>query len=107
MNTEQAHIQKILANKEVKSLISAIGAGLRDSYDENALRYQRVIIMTDADVDGSHIKTLLLTFFFRYMRPLIENGHLFISCPPIYQLSQGKKLQYFYPPIEIEQAKIQ
>lgn len=100
MNTEQAHIQKILANKEVKSLIAAIGCGLRDSYDEESLRYERVIVMTDADVDGAHIRTLLLTFFFRYMKPLIENGHLFIACPPIYKISQGKKEQYFYPPIE-------
>jgi DNA gyrase subunit B len=100
LNTEQAHIQKILANNEIKSLITAIGCGLRDSYDEETLRYQRVIVMTDADVDGAHIRTLLLTFFFRYMRPLIENGHLFIACPPIYRITQGKKDQYFYPPIE-------
>ncbi len=100
MNTEQAHIQKILANKEIKSLLTAIGCGMRDSFDEESLRYERIIIMTDADVDGAHIKTLLLTFFFRYMRPLVEHGHLFIACPPIYKISQGKKEQYFYPPIE-------
>ena len=100
MNTEQAHIQKILANKEVKSLLTAIGCGMRDSFDEENLRYERIIIMTDADVDGAHIKTLLLTFFFRYMRPLVEHGHLFIACPPIYKIAQGKKEQYFYPPIE-------
>lgn len=100
MNTEQAHIQKILANKEIKSLLTAIGCGMRDSFDEESLRYERIIIMTDADVDGAHIKTLLLTFFFRYMRPLVEHGHLFIACPPIYKITQGKKEQYFYPPIE-------
>lgn len=104
MNTEQAHIQKILANKEVKSLLTAIGCGMRDSFDENALRYERIIIMTDADVDGAHIKTLLLTFFFRYMKPLVEHGHLYIACPPIYKITQGKKEQYFYPPIEIDEA---
>ncbi len=104
MNTEQAHIQKILANKEIKSLLTAIGCGMRDSFDENALRYERIIIMTDADVDGAHIKTLLLTFFFRYMRPLVEHGHLYIACPPIYKITQGKKEQYFYPPIEIDEA---
>lgn len=100
LNTEQAHIQKVLANNEVKSLLTAIGAGMKDAFDSEQLRYERVIIMTDADVDGAHIQTLLLTFFFRYMRPLIENGHLFIACPPIYKISQGKKEQYFYPPIE-------
>ncbi len=100
LNTEQAHIQRILANKEIKSLFVAIGCGMRDSFDEEQLRYERIIIMTDADVDGAHIKTLLLTFFFRYMRPLVEHGHLFIACPPIYKITQGKKEQYFYPPIE-------
>lgn len=100
LNTEQAHIQKILANREVKSLFTAIWCGMRDAFDEEQLRYERIIIMTDADVDGAHIRTLLLTFFFRYMKPLIEHGHLFIACPPIYKVSQGKKEQYFYPPIE-------
>ncbi len=100
LNTEQAHIQKILANREVKSLFTAIWCGMRDAFDEEQLRYERIIIMTDADVDGAHIRTLLLTFFFRYMKPLIEHGHLFIACPPIYKVSQGKREQYFYPPIE-------
>ena len=100
LNTEQAHIQKILANNEVKSLITAIGAGMKDAFDVETLRYEKVIIMTDADVDGAHIRTLLLTFFFRYMRPLIEHGHLFIACPPLYKLTQGKKEAYVYPPIE-------
>jgi DNA gyrase subunit B len=99
LNTEQAHIQKILANNEVKSLITAIGTGIKDSYDNETLRYERSIIMTDADVDGAHIRTLLLTFFFRYMRPLINNGNLYVACPPIYKLVQGKKELYVYPPI--------
>jgi DNA gyrase subunit B len=73
LNTEQAGLQKILSNNEIKSLILAIGAGIKESYDENKLRYDKIIIMTDADVDGAHIRTLLLTFFFRYMKPLIEN----------------------------------
>jgi DNA gyrase subunit B len=72
LNTEQASLQRILANTEVKSLIMAIGAGLKETYDEEKLRYDRIVIMTDADVDGAHIRTLLLTFFFRYMRPLID-----------------------------------
>jgi DNA gyrase subunit B len=100
LNTEQAIIQKILANNEVKSLITAIGAGIKDSYEHENLRYEKIIIMTDADVDGAHIRTLLLTFFFRYMRPLINNGNLYVACPPIYKISQGKKEMYVYPPVE-------
>ena len=96
LNTENTAIQKVMANNEVKSLITAIGAGIRDHYDEKALRYEKIIIMTDADVDGAHIRTLLLTFFFRYMRPLIENGHLFIAWPPIYKFKQWSKEKYIF-----------
>ena len=99
LNTEQAHIQKILANNEVKALITAIGAGLKEWFEVENLRYERIIIMTDADVDGAHIRTLLLTFFFRYMRPLITNGHLHVACPPIYKLTSGKREEYIYPPV--------
>ena len=94
LNTEQAAIQKVLANNEVKSLILALGCGMKESYDETKLRYSRIVIMTDADVDGAHIRTLLLTFFFRYMRPLIEQEHLYIAMSPLYKLSQGKKETY-------------
>jgi DNA gyrase subunit B len=105
LNTEQAMIQKILANEEIKSLIMAMGAWLKESFEPEKLRYEKIVIMTDADVDGSHIRTLLLTFFFRYMRPVIETGHLFIAVPPLYKFKQGKKEQYIYPPdIEIEPA---
>jgi len=100
LNTEQAQIQKIIANKEVKNLITAIGCGLRDNFDENALRYDKVIIMTDADVDGAHIRTLLMTFFYRYMKGLIDNGNLYVACPPIYRIDQGKKSCYVYPPAD-------
>ncbi|HOQ79419.1 MAG TPA: DNA gyrase subunit B, partial [Candidatus Absconditabacterales bacterium] len=96
LNTEQASIQKTMANAEVKNLITAIGAGIKESFDEENLRYEKVIIMTDADVDGAHIRTLLLTFFFRFMRPLIENGHLYAACPPIYKFKQGKEEKYIY-----------
>jgi len=107
LNTEQAALGKILANNEVKSLIMAIWAWMKESYEEEKIRYERIVIMTDADVDGAHIRTLLLTFFFRYMRPLIEQEHLFIAVPPLYKFKQGKKEKYIYPPddqLEIEDA---
>lgn len=97
LNTEQAMIQRIMANEEVKNLIMAIGAGLKDNYDGEKLRYDKIVIMTDADVDGAHIRVLLLTFFFRYMRPLISNGNLYIAVPPLYKVTQGKREQYIYP----------
>ncbi len=96
LNTEQAVIQKIMANNEVKALITAIGTWVKDNFDFEGLRYDKIIIMTDADVDGAHIRTLLLTFFFRFMRPLIEHGHVYAACPPIYKFSQGKKEEYIY-----------
>ncbi len=104
LNTERARLDKILSNNEVKSLISALGTGIGETFDLNGLRYGRVIIMTDADTDGSHIRTLLLTFFFRYMQTLIEGGHLFIAQPPLYRIAHRNTVQYVYTEPEKDKA---
>jgi DNA gyrase subunit B len=96
LNTERARLDKILASNEVKALISALGTGIGEGFDLTGLRYGRVILMCDADVDGSHIRTLLLTFFFRYMQTLIEEGHLYIAQPPLYRISYRNQVRYAY-----------
>jgi len=100
LNTERSRLDKILANNEVKALISALGTGIGENFDLSGLRYGRVITMTDADVDGSHIRTLLLTFFFRYMQSLIEEGHLYIAQPPLYRIAYKNQVRYAYSDAE-------
>jgi DNA gyrase subunit B len=103
LNVEKARLNRILNSKEIRALITALGTGVGDQFNLDTLRYGRVIIMTDADVDGAHITTLLLTFFFRYMQPLIENGHLYIAQPPLYKISTSRQQQYVYSEEEKEQ----
>lgn len=96
LNTERARLDKMFANKEIVALIQGIGVGVGEQFDINGLRYDRIIIMTDADVDGSHIATLLMTFFFRYMREVVERGHVYLAKPPLFLLKRGSKGEYIY-----------
>ena len=101
LNVEKARLNKILENEEIKNMITAFGAGVSDEFNEEKLRYHKIISMTDADVDGSHIRILLLTFLFRFMRPLIEKGYVYSAKPPLYKVSRGKEDKYFYSDEEL------
>ncbi len=103
LNTERASINKVLSSKEIQALISALGTGIGEQFNLEGLRYNKIILMTDADVDGAHIRTLLLTFFYRYMQPLIEEGHLYIAQPPLYRIATSKQVFYAYSDEEKEQ----
>ena len=104
LNVEKQRLDRILNADSIRSMVTAFGAGIGKDFDVSKLRYNRIIIMTDADVDGAHIRTLLLTFFYRYMRPLIDEGHVFIAQPPLYKISKGKKEVYAYSDEELERA---
>ncbi len=101
LNVEKARLNRILENAEIRAMITAFGAGTGNDFDESKLRYNKIICMSDADVDGSHIRILLLTFFFRFMRPLIENGHVYAAQPPLYKVARGKEEYYFYSDDEL------
>ena len=107
LNTERARLDKMFANREIVAMIQAFGVGIGDSFDIKGLRYNKIIIMTDADVDGSHIATLLLTFFFRYMKEIVEGGYVYLAKPPLFSINRGQKKHYVYDESTLEEELAQ
>lgn len=105
LNVEKSRIDKVLDNEKLMPIVMALGAGIGNDFDLSKLRYHKIILMADADVDGSHIRTLLLTFFFRYMRPLVDEGHVYIACPPLYRVYQDKASHYAYDEFDVDLIK--
>jgi DNA gyrase subunit B len=104
LNVEKSRVDRVLSNEKLIPVVKALGTGLGEEFDLSRLRYGRIVIMADADVDGSHIRTLLLTFFFRFMRPLVEEGKIFIAQPPLFKVSRGKKLLYAFDEAQRDEA---
>ena len=104
LNIEKASEDKIFANEQLHTMVTAFGTGIKDSFNADTTRYKKIILLTDADVDGSHIRTLLLTFFYRYMRPLIERGYVYIGQPPLYKVSKGREVHYLYTDAELDKV---
>ena len=102
---EKARLSKLLDNVELRSIITAVGTGIREEFSPEKLRYHKLVIMADADVDGAHICTLLLTFFYRYLRGLVEQGYVYIAKPPLYQVKDGKRTVYLYNDAELERFR--
>ena len=104
LNVEKSRVDKVYSNEKLYPVITAIGAGIGEDFNIEKIRYNKIVIMADADVDGAHIRTLLLTFFFRYMRPLIEKGHVYFAMPPLYRVKKGKYERYCYDDAALEEA---